>query len=111
MALDDLVGCVVSKIFAAVLRPFVNACHPFVQLLAFWRFEWGFVSFALRLCQVLFFLPEEAGILYRGAIGEIGEGFESHIDAYLTFQRDWKRQTKKVGEFLGQFFIIPLDQP
>lgn len=23
----------------------------------------------------------EAGILYRGAIGEIGEGFESHIDA------------------------------
>ena len=83
MLLDDLVRFLVSEIFAAVLRPFVNACHPFVQLLAFSRCARGFVSCALRLCQVLFFLPEEAGILDRGAIGEIGEGFESHIDAYL----------------------------
>jgi hypothetical protein len=72
-----------GKVLPAVLRPLMNACDPLVPFLAFRRCERSFVSLALGLCQPLLFRTEEAGILNRGPIGEIGEGLEPYIDSDL----------------------------
>ena len=83
MCVDDLAGFPMGEVLPAIFRSLMNVCDPLVPFLAFRRLQRSFVSFALDLYQLLLFRTEEAGILNRGPIGEIGEGLEPHIYAYL----------------------------